>query len=457
MMSQIAFFILAGVALGYFAYQVMGIRKNILLGRPEDRSNNTNQRLKNMLLVAFGQQKMFKRFIPAILHLFIYTAFLLTQVELIEIFADGLSGGHRLFRPALGGFYTFVISFIEILSLLAFFATIIFLARRNLLKLPRFHKDEMTGWPKLDGNIILYLEILLIIFIFTMNGADEVLYNQGATHAAGAQGPGTFGFAVSSWMGPALFGGISESTLHLLERIGWWGHIMVVFSFLVYLPVSKHFHIIMAFPNTWYGDLKPAGEFSSPKNIQEEIKAIMDPSYAPEEDPDAPHRFGARDVTDLSWKTLMDAYTCTECGRCTSVCPANLTGKKLSPRKIVMNVRDRLEEIQKHKLVAGEAGEITAAEGAAESATDAATHTLLGHYITEEELRACTTCNACVEACPVNINPVTPIMELRRYLMMEESSMPEEWAAMSNNIENNGAPWAFPAADRFNWANEIED
>ncbi|MEL6842088.1 MAG: (Fe-S)-binding protein, partial [Bacteroidota bacterium] len=225
-----------------------------------------------------------------------------------------------------------------------------------------------------------------------------------------------------------------------------------------YLPISKHFHIIMAFPNTYYSDLQPAGELSSPKNIQEEIMAIMDPSYTPSDDPDAPQRFGAKDVTDLSWKSLMDSYTCTECGRCSSVCPANLTGKKLSPRKVVMNVRDRLEEIQKFQLVPNETGEIVPRSGEEENeaAKEAASHTLLNHYVTEEELRACTTCNACVEACPVNINPLKPILEMRRYLIMEESAMPEEWVSVFNNIENNGAPWAFPAADRFKWAEEIQ-
>ncbi|MEZ4827284.1 MAG: (Fe-S)-binding protein [Bacteroidia bacterium] len=452
MISQIIFLLLAAAAVGYFGIQVNGIRKNISLGRPEDRSDNKNERFRKMLLVAFGQQKMFQRALPAILHFFIYAAFLLTQIELIEIFADGLSGSHRIFRPALGGFYTFLISFIEVLSFLALISTLTFLARRNLLKIPRFHKDEMTGWPRLDGNVILYLEFLLIAFIFTMNGADEVLYNRGLTHAAGASGAGSFGFSLSRWLGPAVFGGVSsESTLHLLERIGWWGHIMVVFGFLIYLPKSKHFHIIMAFPNTWYSNLRPAGEFTSPVNIQEEIRAIMDPSYTPAPIENPPHRFGAKDITDLSWKTLMDAYTCTECGRCTAVCPANLTGKKLSPRKIMMDIRDRMEEVSLHKLSPDENGVLTGTE----QTPEAASHTLLGHYVTEEELRACTTCNACVDACPVNINPVVPIVEMRRYLILEESKMPDEWASMSANIENNGAPWAFPAADRFNWSEGV--
>lgn len=457
MLSQLLFLLIAVVALGFFAWQIAQIRRSIGLGRPVDRSDQPATRWRQMLLVAFGQQKMFKRPLPALLHLFIYVAFLLTQIELIEIFIDGFSGGHRAFRPLLGGFYTFLISFIEVLSLLALIATFAFLARRNLLKIPRFRMDEMRGWPKLDGNLILYGEIFLVTFIFMMNGADEVLYQRGLTHAVGAEGAGSFGFLLSQWLGPALFGGIeSASTLHLLERIGWWGHILVVFGFLNYLPISKHFHIVMAFPNTYFARLEPAGKFSSPAHIQEEIKAIMDPAYTPVEDPNAPTRFGVRDVTDLTWKNLMDAYTCTECGRCSVVCPANLTGKKLSPRKIVMDVRDRLEEVRRFKLVPGEDGSLIPGNGVA-GAEEAAQRILLSEaYITEEELRACTTCNACVEACPVNIDPLDIIVELRRHLVMEESAMPEEWAAMTNNIENNGAPWAFPAADRFKWAEEMQ-
>ena len=456
MIQAVIFILISVAAFGFFIYQLGKIRDNIRLGRPEDRSDRPSERWKNVLLVAFGQQKMFKRMLPAVLHFAIYAAFLITQIELIEIFVDGFTGNHRLFRPYLGGFYVFVVSFIEVLSVLAFIATLAFLARRNLLKIPRFQMDEMTGWPKLDGNIILYLEILLIVFIFMMNGADEVLFNNGMTHAENAEGVvGSFHFAVSSWLGPALLGNMGEGALHAIERIGWWGHIMVVFAFLNYLPISKHFHIMMAFPNTYFAKLDPPGKFSSSKHIQEEVKAAFDFDYTPVEDPNAPKRFGAKDVTDLGWKSLMDAYTCTECGRCTSVCPANLTGKKLSPRKIMMDVRDRMEEIQKHKLKPNENGVIVAGEGAGEAATKAAENTLLIGHTSEEELRACTTCNACVEACPVLIDPLSIIVELRRHLIMEDSSMPEEWISMSNNIENNGAPWAFPAADRFNWANEV--
>ncbi|GAB4415467.1 MAG: (Fe-S)-binding protein [Bacteroidia bacterium] len=457
MLTQILFAVVSAAALGGFAWQLNRIRQSIALGRPEARHGQPVERWKKMLLVALGQQKMFAQPLPALMHFAIYAAFLLTQVELLEIFVDGFSGSHRIFRPALGGFYTFVISLIEVLSLLALVATFAFLARRNLLKVPRLSMSELNGWPKLDGNLILYGEIVLVVCIFMMNGADEVLYTRGASHAAGAEGvSGSFGFALSQWIGPLLFGGIeSPDTLHLLERIGWWGHILVVFSFLNYLPVSKHFHIIMAFPNTYFSNLKPSGAFTSPAHIQEEIKAILDPGYTPAEVPDAPKRFGARDVNDLSWKSLMDAYTCTECGRCTSMCPANLTGKKLSPRKIVMDVRDRLEEVQRYGLVVGEDGNLTPGRQIA-GAEEAATRHLLGDpYITEEELRACTTCNACTEACPVNIDPLSIIVELRRYLVMEESSMPEAWGAMHNNIENNGAPWPMPAADRFNWADEL--
>ena len=393
-----------------------------------------------MLLVAFGQQKMFTRPIPAILHLCLYVAFVITQIELIEIIVDGISGNHRFFMHFLGRFYTFIISFIEVLSVLAFVATFAFLARRNLLKVPRLVKNELNGWPKLDANLILIAEIILICFIFMMNGADEVLYKLGQSHA---EGQGSFGFAISQFVGPALFGNMSVESLHIIERIGWWGHILMVFSFLNYLPYSKHFHIVLAFPNTWYSNLEKKGKFTNMESVTAEVKLMLDPTADPFAAPagDAqPQRFGAKDVTDLTWKNLLDAYTCTECGRCTSACPANQTGKLLSPRKIMMDTRDRLVEV---------------GEGIRKNGKDFQDgKSLIGDYIKEEEIWACTSCNACVQECPVNIDPLSIIVDLRRYLVMEESKMPTELTGMLTNIENNGAPWQFSPADRLNWKDE---
>src|SRR5690554_7426416 len=379
MISIIIFAVLLLVGFGYFAMNVGKIRSNILMGRDVDRSDNKGERLKVMTLIALGQKKMFKRPVPAILHFCLYAAFVITQIELIEIIADGLSGEHRLFRPALGGFYTFVISFIEVLSVFAFVATFIFLARRNLIKVPRLNMKEMKGWPKLDGNLILVLELLLIIFIFTMNGADEVLYREGLSHAKDL-GDGSFGFAFTQYMGPAIFGGMETSTLATLERVGWWGHIIVVFIFLNYLPFSKHLHIMLAFPVTYFSNLEPKGKFVNVKAVTDEVKMMMDPDAdpfaAPAEPVGEPQRFGAKDVEDLTWKNLLDAYACTECGRCTSECPANQTGKLLSPRKIMMDTRDRLDE----------KGEAIRKHGKGHDDGKS----LLNDYITEEELWACT-------------------------------------------------------------------
>ncbi|TNE55111.1 MAG: 4Fe-4S dicluster domain-containing protein [Bacteroidetes bacterium] len=441
MIGIVVFALLWLVGIGFFGWNVMKVRNNILLGREIDRSDRKSDRWKTMILVAFGQKKMFTRPIPALLHLCIYAAFVITQIELIEILADGLSGGHRLFHESLGGFYTFMISFIEILSVLAFIATVIFLSRRNLLKVPRLVKSEMNGWPKLDANLILFAEITLICFIFMMNGADEVLYNAGQSHA---EGQGSFGFAISSWLGPVLFGDMGIESLHVIERIGWWGHLAIVLGFLNYLPYSKHFHIVLAFPNTFYSNLEKKGRFTNMESVTKEVKLMMDPNAdpyaAPAEGEDAePQRFGAKDVTDLTWKNLLDAYTCTECGRCTSSCPANQTGKLLSPRKIMMDTRDRLVEVGENKRKHGKEHE----DGKS-----------LFDYISEEEIWACTSCNACVQECPVNIDPLSIIVDLRRYLVMEESKVPAELAGMLTNIENNGAPWQFAAADRLNWKDE---
>lgn len=444
MIASIVFSALLLAGFGFFAWNVFKIRSNILLGKDVDRTDKSGNRWKTMLLVAFGQKKMFSRPIPALLHLAIYGAFIITQIELIEIIIDGVGGGHRVFRPSLGGFYTFLISFIEILSVLALVATIAFLARRNLLKLPRLNMREMKGWATIDANMILLMEIILVSCIFTMNGADEVLYNRGVSHAQDL-GDGSLGFTVSSWLGPLLFDGMSDHSLHTLERIGWWGHILMVFAFLNYLPYSKHLHIVLAFPNTYYSNLEAKGKFTNMQSVTNEVKLMLDPTAdpfaAPAPDANAePQRFGAKDVTDLTWKNLLDSYTCTECGRCSSSCPANITGKLLSPRKIMMDTRDRLVEVGENRRKHGKDYD----DG----------KSLLGDYITPEELWACTSCNACVEECPVNIDPLSIIVDLRRYLVMEESSMPTELTGMLTNIENNGAPWQFSPADRMNWASE---
>ena len=441
MLSQLIFAILLLLGFGFFGYNISKIRKNILLGKPLNRSDQKLKRIKTTLLIALGQKKMFQRFLPALFHLFIYVAFLFTSTELIEIIIDGLTGSHRFFWNKLGGVYILLINTIEILSVLAFIATLIFLTRRNLITIPRFQMSEMNGWPKLDGNIILYLEILLLICVFTMNGADESLYLKGQSHVDGS---GSFGFVISSLTAPCFFNQFNIDTLILLERIGWWGHIFVVFAFLNYLPFSKHFHILMAFPNTYYSNLNKNGAFNNLNSVKDEVSKMLDPNFDPYANPvegDAvPDRFGAKDVEDLSWKSLMDAYTCTECGRCTSACPANLTGKKLSPRKIIMDTRDRLEEVGKNKRVHGQ-----------DFKDD---KSLLGDYITEEEIWACTSCNACVQECPVNIDPLSVIIDLRRYLVMEESKVPSDLTGMLTNIENNGAPWQFSQADRIKWAEE---
>lgn len=455
MIQQIIFVLLSIAAFGLAGRAFLRIRRNILLARQEYKvEGDQSLRLRNMALVAFGQQKMFKRFIPAIFHLFIYVAFLMTQVELIEIIIDGVFGVHRFFASILGSLYTFIIGFIEILSLLAFVATLIFLIRRNLLKIPRFHKDEMTAWPKLDGNLILYGEILLLIGIFSMNGADTLLQQMDPAHY-----PSTGSLPVSSWLGPALLGGMSEASLVGLERFGWWLHIIVVFAFLNYLPYSKHLHILLAFPNTYYASLKSRGEMENIDEITKEVKMMMDPDAAFDDvpmDEEIPE-FGSKDIFDLSWKNMLDAYSCTECGRCTSVCPANLTGKKLSPRKVLMDIRDRAEEVGRN-LDSGKEEFIATdkkGEGVVLSADNYDDGKSLFDYISSEELHACTTCNACVEACPVMINPLEPILKMRRYEILTLSQGPSDWLPLFNSIENSGSAWSIPQ-DRDKWTKEIE-
>lgn len=442
MISSIVFILVFGTAFTLFILKVLKIRRNILLGKEAVLEGTPAERLKTMAMVALGQSKMVVRPVAGILHIFIYLAFVFTQVELIEIIVDGITNGHRtvwhwLEGTALSGIYTLGINLIEILSILAFIATIVFLSRRNILRLARFQKPELKGWPSRDANIILIGEIFLIACIMLMNSTDVALQRLGETHATGT-------FLVSNALA-GIWAGTDVYTLHLLERIGWWGHLLGILGFMVYLPYSKHFHILLAFPNTYYTNLKPKGKFTNLEAVTKEVKLMMDPSadpYAAPSDPNAaPVKFGAKDVTDLTWKNLMDAYTCTECGRCTSECPANQTGKLLSPRKIMMDTRDRLEEVGKNIDKHGKEYN----DGKA----------LLGDYITEEELWACTSCNACVQACPVNINPLEIIIELRRDLVMEQSKAPASLNAMFTNVENNGAPWQFSPMDRANWVNEL--
>jgi heterodisulfide reductase subunit C len=442
MISILMFSLLLVIGIGFFTWNILKVRQNILLGRDISRNDNKSERWKTMILVALGQKKMFIRPIPALLHLMIYVAFIITQIELIEIVVDGITGNHRIFMQSLGGFYTFMISFIELLSVLALVATIVFLARRNVLKLKRFQNPEMKGFPTRDANLILIMEIILVTCIFTMNGADEALYLKGKSHAAEAIG--SFGFMFSSFLGANFFSNFDEETLLTLERIGWWGHILMVFAFLNYLPYSKHFHIVLAFPNTWYSNLESKGKFTNMEAVTAEVKLMLDPNadpYAAAPSDAVPQKFGAKDVTDLTWKNLLDAYTCTECGRCTSACPANQTGKLLSPRKIMMDTRDRLMEYGDNLRKYGKDYQ----DG----------KSLLGDYIKEEEIWACTSCNACVQECPVNIDPLSIIVDLRRYLVMEESKMPSELTGMLTNIENNGAPWQFSPSDRLNWKDEL--
>jgi heterodisulfide reductase subunit C len=453
MLQPILFTLVTAAAFYFAGRQFIKIRRNILLGKDEDLPGDSGERWRNVLLISFGQKKMFKRFIPAIFHLFIYVAFLFTQIELIEILIDGFTGKHRIFAPMLGGFYTFLVGFIEILSVLAFIATFAFLARRNLLKVPRFHKPEMKGWPTLDGNIILYLEILLLIGIFCMNGADQVLQGRGAEHYHQ-----TGAFAVSSWLGPALFNGLGDGALVGVERFGWWLHLLVVYGFLNYLPKSKHLHIMLAFPNTYFAKQTPKGEMENMPRIQAEVASMMNPEAAAAsgEMDESELFFGANDVTSLSWKNLLDAYTCTECGRCTSVCPANLTGKKLSPRKIMMDVRDRAEEIG-NNLDSGNPSFISEekkGEGVVLSKENYADGKSLFDYISREEIHACTTCNACVEACPVLINPLDIILQLRRYEILMESAGPSDWLPLFNSMENSQAAWAV-SVERDAWKSQV--
>lgn len=445
--DNLLFLLIAGAAFYFVAIQIKAVVANVKLGRPDERKDNFSERFNRMLLVAFGQQKMFKKPMPAILHGFVYVGFLVINLELIEILIDGIFGTHR----ALGVFgflYDALMAVNEILGFLVIVACIILLYRRNVLKIKRFSGIEMKNANFVDANIILWTEIVLMFALFSFNIADVSLACIQQEELAGT-------FPISNLLCCKL--GTNITFLTIIRTVGWWIHIVGVFLFLNYVPRSKHFHIMAAFPNVFFSKLIPPGHFNSLEQITHEVKAAFDPSYQVPVMENQPKRFGAVDVTDISWKNLLDSYSCTECGRCSEVCPANITGKKLSPRKIIMDTRDRLEEIQKYKLVADENGVIIPSDKNLAGAEEAYQHTLLGeNYVSNEELWACTTCNACVEACPVTIDHVSTIIDLRRFLVMEKSEIPDSWARMFSNIENNGAPWAVPAATRFDWAMDIE-
>ncbi|MEM7550686.1 MAG: (Fe-S)-binding protein [Bacteroidota bacterium] len=436
--SQIAFLIALGITSFFLYKRVSRIKKNILLGRSVDRYDNASERIKMMLLVAFGQKKMFKRIIPAIFHFMIYIGFVLINIEVLEIILDGILGTHRLFAPLLGGAYNFLLNFFEFLAVLVVLACLVFLIRRNVLNIDRFKKIEMLGWPALDANLILVIEIFLMFAILSMNATDQILQGR---NVAGYPQTGTFIF--SATLIP-LFEGFNNSSLVVVERVAWWIHILGIFAFAVYVTYSKHLHIALAFPNTYFSNLLAKGKMKNMDEVTTEVKSMLGLSSGDTQAPPAEiARFGAKDINDLSWKNLMDAYSCTECGRCTSECPANLTGKKLSPRKIMMDTRDRMEEVGASLEKGGKGLE----DG----------KSLLGDdYITREEINACTSCNACVEACPINIDPLSIILQMRRYVSMEESGSPASWNSMFQNVETNFAPWKFSAQDRFNWSEELK-
>ncbi|MGB0973492.1 MAG: 4Fe-4S dicluster domain-containing protein [Flavobacteriaceae bacterium] len=431
--DNILFVAILGAGIWFFAKNIKSLIRNIKLGKAIDRTDNKPERWKNMMKIALGQGKMVRRPVSGLLHIVVYIGFILINIEVLEIVIDGIFGTHRIFSEILSeSVYGFLIGNFEVLAFLVLVAVIVFWIRRNVIKIQRFWKDEMKGWPKSDGNMILYFEMILMTLFLVMNATDVHFQDMNT------------GNVISQFLVP-LFSGLEADTLHIIERAAWWLHIVGILVFLNYLYYSKHLHILLAFPNTFYANLKPKGQFTNDANVTKEVMMMMDPSadpYAmPEEGAEEEiSTFGAKDVTDLSWVNLLNAYTCTECGRCTSECPANLTGKKLSPRKIMMDTRDRLEEVGKN---------IDANNG--EFKDDGKN---LFDWITKEEIWACTSCNACVETCPVNIDPLSIIMDMRRYLVMEESAAPAELNNMMQNVENNGAPWPYNQMDRLKWVDE---
>ncbi len=438
-LDNILFAIILGIGIGFFSINIKKIIRNIKLGQDVNRSDRSSDRWNNMALIALGQSKMVKRPIAGILHIIVYAGFIIINIEVLEIIIDGLFGTHRVFS-FLGILYDGLIGSFEILALLVLVAVIVFFIRRNSIQLKRFVSSDLKGWPKSDANYILYFEIVLMSLFLLMNAADYHLQNVVGGYGHYMQAGS---FPISQHIAP-LFDGMNNQAVALLERAFWWIHITGILIFLNYLYYSKHLHILLAFPNTYYADLNPKGQFDNLEAVTKEVKLMMDPNADPyaAADPNAvPSKFGASDVLDLNWVQLLNAYTCTECGRCTSSCPANQTGKKLSPRKIMMDTRDRLQEVGKN---------IDANKGVFIPDNKS----LLNDYITPEELWACTSCNACVEECPVNISPLSIIMDMRRYLVMEQSAAPKSLNAMMTNIENNGAPWQYNQQDRLNWKNE---